>query len=150
MNFEAYSERLPTLHKFCSPKKIKRITQKRFQIINKSMKMKSLSKTQFAGLNDKRYYFHDRIVSLPFGYLLLEKVRKEKEKHRSKLHIEVKKNMCKFLELEGKGVHLYEKLRMLRTFFSQPPMLYEVNNSIIVTFAAPKNTRGLIINGSWK
>ena len=58
--------------------------------------------------------------------------------------------MCKFLELEGKGVHLYEKLRMLRTFFSQPPMLYEVNNSIIVTFAAPNNTRGLIMNGSWK
>ena len=53
------------------------------------MKMKSVNKTRFAGLNDKRYYFHDRIVSLPFGYLLLEKVRKEKEKHSSKLHIEV-------------------------------------------------------------
>ena len=53
------------------------------------MKMKSVNKTQFAGLNDKRYYFHDGIVSLPFGHFLLEKVRKEKEKHRSKLHIKV-------------------------------------------------------------
>ena len=32
-NFEAYSERLATLHEFCSPKKIKSITQKRCQII---------------------------------------------------------------------------------------------------------------------
>ena len=63
--------------------------QKRFQIINESMKMKSVNKTQFAGLNDKRYYFHDGIISLPFGHFLLEKVRKEKEKHRSKLHIKV-------------------------------------------------------------
>ena len=66
MNFEAYSERLATLHEFCSPKKVKSITQKRFQIINESMKMKSINETQFAGLNDKRYYFHDGIVSLPF------------------------------------------------------------------------------------
>ena len=73
INFEAHSERLATLHEFCSPKKIKEITQKRFQIINESMKMKSVNKTRLAGLNDKRYSFHDRIVSLPFGYLLLEK-----------------------------------------------------------------------------
>ena len=63
--------------------------QKRFQIINESMKTKSVNKTQFAGLNDKRYYFHDGIISSPFGHFLLEKVRKEKEKHCSRLHIEV-------------------------------------------------------------
>ena len=55
------------------------------------MKMKSVNKTQFAVLNDKRYYFHDGVVSLTFGHFLLEKVRKEKEKHHSKLHIDVKK-----------------------------------------------------------
>ena len=91
MNFETYSERLATLHEFYSPEKIKKITQKRFQVENESMRMKSVNKTQFAGLNNKRYYFHDGIVSLPFGHFLLEKVRKKKEKHRSKLHTEVKK-----------------------------------------------------------
>ena len=89
MNFEVYSKRLATLHEFCSSKKIKRIAQRQFQIINESMKIKSVNKTQYAGLNDKRYYFHDGIFSLPFGHFLLEKVRKEKEKHRSKLHIKV-------------------------------------------------------------
>ena len=101
MNFEAYSERLATLHEFWCPKKIKKIKQKWFQIVNESMKMKSFNKTQFAGLNDKRYFFHNGIVSLPFEHFLLEKVRKEKEKHRSKFHTEVKSEMYKFLELEG-------------------------------------------------
>ena len=150
MNFEAYSQRLATLHKFCSPKNIKKITQKRFQIVNESMRMKSVTKTQFAGLNDKRCYFQDGIVSLPFGNFLLEKVWKGKEKHCSKLHTEVKKEMYKFLELERKGVHLCERLRILRSIYSQPPMLYQLNSSLIANFVALKIARELIINGSWK
>ena len=72
------------------------------------MNMKSVNKTQFAGLNDKRHYFHDGIVSLPFGHFLLEKVRKEKENHHSKLRIEVKNEIYKFLELEGRE-YIYAK-----------------------------------------
>ena len=109
------------------------------------MKMKSARKTQFAGLNDKRYYLHDGIVSLPFGHF-----RKEKEKYRTKLHTEVKKEMYKFLELEGKAVHLCKRLRILRSILVQAPMLYQLDHSVIVNFFAFKNTRELIINGSWK
>ena len=49
------------------------------------MQMKSVRKAQFAGLNDKRFYFHDGIVPIPFGHFLLEKTREEKEKHRNEL-----------------------------------------------------------------
>ena len=48
--------------------------------------MKSIRKTQFAGLNDKRFYFQDGIVSLTFGHFLLEKAREKKEKHRNEPH----------------------------------------------------------------
>ena len=51
----------------------KKITKKRFQIINNNTQMNIVNKTQFAGLNDKRFYFHDGIVSLPFGHYLLKK-----------------------------------------------------------------------------
>ena len=81
IDFDAHSERLATLHENYFKSKPKKLEQKRFQIINDSMQMKSVKKTQFAGLNDKRFYFHDGIVSLPFGHLLLNKVREEKEKH---------------------------------------------------------------------
>ena len=44
------------------------------------MQMKSVKKTQFVGLNDKHFYFNDRIISLPFGHFLLKKLEKKKEK----------------------------------------------------------------------
>ena len=93
MNFEAYSERLATLHEYCFENKLKKI------------EMKSVKKTQFAGLNDKRYYFDDGIVSLPFGHFLLTKVREEKEKYRTNLHTIIKEKMYKVLELESRAVH---------------------------------------------
>ena len=94
--------------------------------------MKSVRKTQFGGLNNKRYYLHDGIVSLPFEYFLLENVRKEKEEYCTKLHTEVKKEMYKFLELEGKAVHLWERLRILRSIFGQASMLYQLDHSVFV------------------
>ena len=44
---------------FKKPKK--KNTQKRFQIINESMQMKSFSKVQFGRLNDKSSYFSNGI-----------------------------------------------------------------------------------------
>ena len=86
-----------TLHEYCFESKPKEIEQKRFQIINDSMQMKSIKKSRFAGSNDKRFYFHDGIVSLPFGHFLLNNVTEEKEKHRADLHTKIqKKNVCIF------------------------------------------------------
>ena len=56
--------------------------------------MKSVKKTQFAGVNDKCFYFHGGIVSLPFGHFLLKKLREEKEKHRADLHTKIWKKKC--------------------------------------------------------
>ena len=60
------------------------------------MQMKSVKKTQSAGLNDKCFYFHDGIVSLPSARFLLNKVREEKEKHRPDLHIKIFKKCMNF------------------------------------------------------
>ena len=73
MDFEVYSERLATLNGHYFNNKLKKNEQKRFQVVNESMQMKSVRKTQFAGLNDKSFYFHDGIVFLPFAHFLLEK-----------------------------------------------------------------------------
>ena len=45
MDFEAYSERLGTLHEYCFESKQKKIEQKRFQVINDSVRIKSVKKT---------------------------------------------------------------------------------------------------------
>ena len=44
----------------------------------------TVKKTQFAGLNNKRFYCHYGIASLPFGHPLLEEVRKEKKDLKKK------------------------------------------------------------------
>ena len=95
MDFGAYSERLATLHEYCFESKPNKNEQKRFQIINDSMQMKPVKKTQFAGLNNKRFYFHDGIASLPFRHFLLDRVREEKEKYRADLHIKFQKKKRK-------------------------------------------------------
>ena len=138
MDLEAYSETLATLHECCFESKPKKIEQKRFQIKNDSMQMKSVKKTQFAGLNNKRFYFHDGIVSLPFQQFLLNKVREEKEKHRADLHIKIEKKMYKFLALESRAVYLCERLRVLRSMYAQPPLLYLLNSQVLLQIKSLK------------
>ena len=46
----------------------------------KSMQMNTISKVQFGTLNDKKFYFCDGIVSLPYDHPLLENLRKKKLK----------------------------------------------------------------------
>ena len=49
------------------------------------MELVSVEKKRFASLNDKRFYFMGGIVSLPFGHLLLEEVRKLKSNFRGEI-----------------------------------------------------------------
>ena len=73
--------------------------------------MTSVNKVKFASINDKRYYFSDGIVSLPFGHPTLNAVR-EYKKSFSKIHkvlIEEKNNI---LKLENAAVNDNERLRI--------------------------------------
>ena len=101
MDFDSYSERLADLNEFLKEflKKHKKIEQKRFQIINESMQMKSVSKVQFWQLNDKRFYFSNSLISLPFGHPYLEELRKEKRKYRS-IHKIIREKKIQFFKGE--------------------------------------------------
>ena len=88
MDFDSYSNRLSDLTEYCNellnkPNPVQQIEQKRFQVINESMQMKSVNKVQFGQLNDKRFYFSNGIVSLPYGHPFLENLRKQKDKYRN-------------------------------------------------------------------
>ena len=78
MCFEAYAERITSLKNFDEKIMQKNIIQKRFQVKNTKMKMKTDNKVQFASLNDKRYYLSDGIASLPFGHPRLLELRDKK------------------------------------------------------------------------
>ena len=91
------------------------------------MMMMSISKVQFASLNDKRYYFLDGIVSLPFGHPSLFELRDYK-KFLLKIHTIVKEEKGRSLQLENKIVNNNERLRILRSTFSQPVAYYNLKS----------------------
>ena len=93
MNFESYAMRINTLREFDDKKEEEKIVQKRLQVKNTNMTMTSINKVQFARLNDKRYYFSDGIVSLPFGHPTLNKVREYKNLYRKYIQLFRNKKM---------------------------------------------------------
>ena len=101
MDFDSYCSQLSDLTKYSNeflntPNKVEQIEQKIFQVINESMKMKSVSKVQFGQLNDKKFYFSNGIISLPYVHPYLDEFRKEKHKYRH-IHkvIQTKKTIFK-------------------------------------------------------
>ena len=86
MNFENYAERIKVLRDVNSERVNRKMIQKRLQVKNTEMKLASESKVQLANLNDKRYYFSDEIVSLPFRHSLLSDFCKLKKSYSKNLY----------------------------------------------------------------
>ena len=112
MHFEAYTNRVMSLNDFIK-QKVKKIRQNRFQIKNTEMRIQSISKSQFAGLNDKRFYFYDSIVSMPFVHRLLQKLRKEKKKE-TQIHLHIKEKREEYLNAEAKAVRLLSYINLIQ------------------------------------
>ena len=134
MDFDSYSERLSDLNKFSRDyiKKPKENSQKMFQIIHESMQMKSVSKVQFGQLNDKRFYFSNELISLPFRHPYLENLRKEKHKYKA-IHKVIQEKKYEFLKEEPKVIEKIPRLDILKQIFSQilnSNILREVGNRL--------------------
>ena len=154
MDFDSYLSRLADLTKYYSefvtkPNPVKQIEQKRFQIINESMQMKSVSKVQFGQLNDKRFYFANGILSLPYGHPLLEKVRKQKDKYRD-IHKVIQTKKEQFLKEETKVIENIPRLNILNQIFNQVPLIYELESETNFLKSGWNTTKDYIKNGSWK
>ena len=154
MNFENYAARIKDLRydlDFDCGTKEEKVKQRRLQVINTNMTMTTANKVKFASLNDKRYYFSDGIVSLPFGHPFLKTVR-EYKKSLSKINISIAKEKDKILEYENAAVNANERLRFLRSIFSQPIKYFTLKNHR--RFLSTKNsnyttTKQYILNSHW-
>ena len=107
--------------------------QKCFQVVRTNMQMVSVNKAQFAGLDDKRFYFHDGIVSLPFSlHILFNKVREQKEKYKIEIQHQIHDKKYDFLKEEAAAVRQCERLHVLQSIFSQPALLYLLDSNILM------------------
>ena len=154
MDFDSCSNRLSDLTEYfnellTTDNKVKKIEQRRFQVTNESIQMKSVSKIQFGQLNDKRFYFSNGLVSIPYDHLSLEKLRKEKHKYRN-IHKVIQTKKDRFLLQESKILEGIPRLNILVQIFAQRPILYELKSDTKFLSPGWKTTEELIKNGSWK
>ena len=154
MDFDSYSNRFSDLTEYSNeflynPNKVKQVEQKRFEVKNKSMQMKSVSKVQFGQLNDKRFNFPNGVLSLPYGHPYLEELRKEKHKYRD-INKVIQTKKYDFLKKESKVLESVSKLNILKQIFTQIAILYELDSNTRFISSGWKTTKELIKKGSWK
>ena len=153
MDFDSYSTRLSDLTEHLNgfltkPNKVEQIEQKRLQVINESVQMKSVRQVQFEQFNDKKIYFLNGIISLPYGHPYLEKLRKEKHKYRD-IHKVIQRKKDDFLKEESKVIQNIPRLNILKQNFGQIP-IYELNSNTKFISSGWKTIKELVKNGSWK
>ena len=116
------------------------------------MVLEEVEKFKFAQVNDKRCYFSDVIVSLPFSHSLLSEIVEfnERKKERiEKYRTEEKQNL---LNMEKKAVLKNHRLSLLRNILLQKPTYYQLDslkrrfeNNENINFT--QSMRSYILNG---
>ena len=101
MDFDSYSSHLYDLTEYTNEylnksNNVELIQQKRFQVVNESMQMKSVIKVQFGQLNNKRFQFSNGIIPLSYGHPYLEKLRQQRHKYRD-IHKVIQRKKDEFL-----------------------------------------------------
>ena len=86
MKFEDYAERINSIREIETFAQLAKEKQKqnRFTIKNNQMILEEIEKSKFAQINNKRYYFSDRILSLPFSLPFLKEIVNFKTKQQQK------------------------------------------------------------------
>ena len=86
------------------------------------MQMNTVNKIQFGQLNDKRFYFPNGIVSLPFGHFLFNDIRKERYKFRN-IHKVIQEKKWDFIKKENEVTNRNERLSIFYQIINGIPLL---------------------------
>ena len=114
MELENYSKQINSLKeiKTFGQLPVEKQKQKRFTIKNNKMILEEIEKSKFVQINDKRYYFSDGIVSLPFSHpYLLDIVQFKRDKKR-KLESLLQEEKHKLIQMEK---YVVEKSNSIKT-----------------------------------
>ena len=151
MDFNAYCSKLCSITDYFEShiKQNKtKIKQKRFQIINDAMQMNTANKIQFGQLNDKRFYFPNGIVSLPFGHFLFDHYRKERGQNRN-IHLQIKDKKWELIKKEHEVLNKNERLLVFCQMMNGMPILYTLKSEI-PTFLFSHSTKDFIEKNYWR
>ena len=152
MDFNSYCSKLCDIidyfETFYKKKNTKKITQKRFQVINDTMRMKSVEKIQFGQLNDKRFYFPNGILSLPYGHFQMEEIRKHRSKEKA-IHKVVKDKKLEYIKEENEIINKNKRLSVFYQIMSGYPTICTISEPEIRE-KIPYSTKEYIEKQYWK
>ena len=125
MEYENYAERIKPIIGFKTYQKPKADIKSVARISVKKGEMTTylIKKNKFSQLNDKRFYFLNAIISLPFGHLTLNKIveyKKDKGRKTEKYFWKEKETL---LELEKDALKKNERLNVLDNILKQIPKI---------------------------
>ena len=150
MNFESFASRIMDVREYTySQKKAKQIKQMRFQLKRTDMKLTEVNRTQFAGLNDKRYYLTDGVTSLPYGHFLLAEL--DEKKSYKKVQNVLFKIKDELIRDECKAIKKCERIRVLRSILNQAGTYYKLDSTKRPGIPnLSKCTKDYILSGIWQ
>ena len=151
MNLESFASRIMDIKEYTWSQKVPaKLRQMRFQIKNTNMRLTSVNRTQFAGLNDKRYYLPDGITSLPYGHFLMSEMREKKKQYKLIQNV-IMKIKDDLIREESKIFAKCERLRVLKSVLLQLPTYYKIeSNKRPNVKNIIKSTKEYILSGIWQ
>ena len=159
MEYENYAERIKPLIDFKTYKKPKPDIKDfvRISVKKGEMSMYSIKKNKFSQLNDKRFYFPNAIVSVPFGHFSLAEIDEYKKDKGQRTEKYFWTDKEKLLELEKKAIDKIPEIFFLNHILEQIPKIvsasctkFDRNTKFLYKEELQQNIIEYILGAEWK
>ena len=121
------------------------------------MTTQKTTKTKFSQLNDKRFYFPNGVISLPFGHLSLKKLDESKNNKGRRVEKYFWTDKEKLLEFEKKTLKKTERLNYLDNILRQQPKIVTLDckkldrkTQFLYKEQRQKSVLDFILSAGWK
>ena len=125
----------------------------RLTVVAGEVVKKTVTKSKFSQINDKRFYFPDGVVPLPFGHPLLKEMdefKQEKGQKIEKYFWEVKENL---FNLENKALKEHPRLYLYHQILMSTPKIFNISQKNDFTqqrkTLLKRDTKDIVLEGGW-
>ena len=144
MEYANYAKRIKPLFNFESYQKPKNEEKPVIRISVKKGELTThkIMKSKFSQLNDKRFYFPNAIISLPFGHEALSEIDKFKKNQGQRIEQYFLQSRNELLDLEKKALKKCSRLNILDEILMQPFKV--VHNDNVETYLYNSNEQSVL------
>ena len=123
----------------------------RLTVDHGEMVKKTVIKTKFSQLNDKRFYFPDSVLSLPYGHPNLKEIYAFKQEKGQKIEKYFWKEKEKLFEMEKNALKITPRLYFYHQILMQHPKIVTVNQKddfgTNTKVLIKKSTKDIVLSG---